>query len=184
MANRFLVIETPRLRLRTWTDADIELWADMNADPRVMEFFVEPTPRERSREQAERMRADLQRNGYGWWIVERLDSPGFAGVVVADDIRWDTPFQPRREIGWRLPVLMWGQGFATEAASALMRYVFDELKWPEIVAMTSRLNVRSMRVMEKLGMTRDLNGDFDNPRVPFGHRIRPHVLYRKLRNEE
>lgn len=174
------MIETPRLRLRAWTDADVGPWADMNADPRVMEFFVEPTPRERSREQAGLMRADLQRNGYGWWVVERLDSPGFGGVIAADDIRWETPFEPRREIGWRLPVHMWGQGFATEAASAALRYVFDELKWPEIVAMTSKLNVRSMRVMDKLGMTRNVHDDFEHPRVPLGHRVRPHVLYRKI----
>jgi len=152
----------------------------MNADPRVMEFFVEPIPRERSRETATLMRADLERNGYGWWIIERLNSPGFAGVVVADDIRWDAPFEPRREIGWRLPVHTWGQGFATEAASAVLQYVFDKLGWPEIVAMTSQLNLRSMRVMEKLAMKRDLAGDFEHPRVPQGHRLRTHVLYRKL----
>jgi RimJ/RimL family protein N-acetyltransferase len=104
--------------------------------------------------------------------------------VVADDIRWETPVEPRREIGWRLPVHMWGQGFATEAAAAVLRYVFEELKWPQIVAMTSRQNMRSMRVMEKLGMNRDPNGDFDHPRVPAGHRIRPHVLYRALKDQQ
>ena len=150
----------------------------MNADPRVMEFFVEPTPREHSYESAARLRDGLERNGYGWWVIERKGVPGFAGVVVVDDIHWDAPFQPLREIGWRLPVHSWGQGFATEAASKALRFAFEVLRWPEIVAMTARSNVRSQRVMEKLGMTRDLSGDFDHPRVPIGHRIRPHVLYR------
>jgi RimJ/RimL family protein N-acetyltransferase len=80
-----------------------------------------------------------------------------------------------------LPAHLWGQGYATEAAQAAMRYAFEELDWPEIVAFTSRLNVRSMRVMEKLGMRRDFSADFDHPRVPERHRIRPHVLYRKSR---
>ena len=109
------MISTPRLRLRNWTDADVDAWADMNADPRVMEFFVEPTPRERSRELAALMRTDLQRNGYGWFVLERNEAPGFAGVIAIDDIRWDTPFEPRREIGWRLPVSSWGQGLQPRA---------------------------------------------------------------------
>ena len=178
------MIYTPRLHLRDWTDADIDAWAEMNADPRVMEFFVEAMPRDRSIEVAERLRANLRRNGYGWFVLERNDVPGFAGTIAIDDIRWETPFEPRREIGWRLPVSSWGKGYATEGASAATRYAFDILKWPEIVAITSRLNARSMRVMEKIGMTRDMNGDFDHPRVPPGHRIRPHVLYRKSNEGE
>ncbi len=152
----------------------------MNADPRVMEFFVESTPLQRSREQATRMRDDLERNGYGWWVIERRDAPGFAGVAVLDVVRWDG-FEPRHEIGWRLPVHAWGQGFATEAARAVMQYAFDVLQWPEIIAITSRLNVRSMHVMERLGMVRDFGGDLEHPRIPVGHRLRPHVLYRKYR---
>jgi RimJ/RimL family protein N-acetyltransferase len=173
------VIETPRLRLRPWIDADVEAWVEMNADPRVTEFFVAPVPRERSLEQAAKIRAELDHNGYGWWVIERKDVPGFAGVVVLDDIRWEPPFEPRREIGWRLPVHAWGQGFATEAASAVMKYGFESLGWPEVVAITSRLNMRSRRVMEKLGMMRDSSCDFEHPRIPVGHRLRPHVLYRK-----
>jgi RimJ/RimL family protein N-acetyltransferase len=173
------VIETQRLRLRAWIDADIEPWAQMNWDPRVMEFFPHRIAPEYSREQAARVRAELERNGYGWFVLERKAEPGFAGVIVIDDIHWDTPFQPRREIGWRLPVYAWGRGFATEAAGAALEYAFDTLAWPEIVAMTSRLNLRSIRVMEKLGMVRDADCDFEHPRIPEGHPIRPHVLYRK-----
>ncbi|MFN2450054.1 MAG: GNAT family N-acetyltransferase [Candidatus Baltobacteraceae bacterium] len=171
-------IETPRLVLRGWTDADVEAWADMNADPRVMEFFVEPTPRDRSREQAARMRSGLQRNGYGWFVLERKDRAGFAGVIALEDIAYEVPFAPRREIGWRLPYAMWHHGYATEAARAAMAFAFTTLGWGELIAMTARLNVRSMRVMERLGMTRDPGEDFPHPRVPAGHRLQPHVLYR------
>jgi ribosomal-protein-alanine N-acetyltransferase len=171
-------IETARLRLRPWTDADIEAWADMNADPRVMEFFPGTVERERSRQQAQLLRADLKKNGYGWFVMERKDAPGFAGVLALDDIRHDMPFRPLREIGWRLPVSSWGQGYATEGASALLDLAFGKLGWDEVVAMTAAINTRSRRVMEKLGMTYDPAEDFDHPRVPDGMAIKRHVLYR------
>lgn len=151
----------------------------MNADPRVMEFFVSTTPREISHEQVARMREELERNGYGWFVMERKDAPGFAGVLALTDVRYEVPFRPRQEIGWRLPVASWGQGYATEAAQALLRYGFEVLAWPEVVAFTAAINERSRRVMERLGMTYDPADDFEHPRVPEGHRIRPHVLYRK-----
>lgn len=174
-------VETPRLRLRGWTDDDVEGWVEMNLDPRVMEFFPSVTPAERSREQASLMRAEVEANGYGWFVLERKDRPGFAGVIAIAEVRWEAPFQPRQEIGWRLPVHAWGRGFATEAAAAAMNFAFTDVGWTEIVAFTSKLNVRSMRVMEKIGMTRDPGEDFDHPRIPEGHPIRPHVLYRKAR---
>jgi 3-dehydroquinate dehydratase/shikimate dehydrogenase len=173
------VIETERLRLRQWTSDDIEPWVRMNADPRVMEFFVSTTPPERSRELAALLRQDIEQNGYGWFVMERKDLPGFAGVIAVDDIRYEVPFEPRREIGWRLPVESWGHGYATEAASAAMEFAFRELRWPEIIAMTTVKNVRSRRVMEKLGMSHDPAEDFEHPRVPDGHPIKLHVLYRK-----
>jgi RimJ/RimL family protein N-acetyltransferase len=172
------MIETPRLRLRGWLPEDVEPWAAMNADVKVMEYFVEPTPRERSYEQAARMGADLERRRFGWFVLELKEKPGFGGIIAIDDIPWDTPFQPRREIGWRLPVEMWGKGYATEGARAALHYAFDTPKWPELVAMTAAKNERSRRVMERLGMTRDAGDDFEHPRVPLGHPIRSHVLYR------
>ncbi len=171
-------IETARLRLRQWNGDDVERWADMNADPRVMKFFVEIAPRERSREQAARMRADLQRNGYGWFVMERKDVPGFAGILALDDIRYELPFRPLREIGWRLPVESWGHGYATEGARALLQFAFERLRWPRVVAMTAAVNAPSRRVMERLGMTHDPSEDFEHPRVPDGHDLKQHVLYR------
>jgi RimJ/RimL family protein N-acetyltransferase len=171
-------IETPRLVLRQWNDDDVERWADMNADPRVMEFFPSTMDRERSQQQAALMHDDLEKNGYGWFVIERKDRPGFAGVLALDDIRYEMPFEPLREIGWRLPVESWGNGYATEGARALLRFAFEELQWPEVIAMTAVINMRSRRVMEKLGMTHDPAEDFDHPRVPDGLAIKRHVLYR------
>jgi 3-dehydroquinate dehydratase/shikimate dehydrogenase len=119
------MIETARPVLRGWTDADVEPWAQMNADPRVMEFFASTIAPERSREQTQQMRAELEERGYGWYVMEIKDRPGFAGVIAICEVRWETPFQPRREIGWRLPLHAWGQGYATEGARAAMGYAFD-----------------------------------------------------------
>jgi RimJ/RimL family protein N-acetyltransferase len=171
-------IETQRLVLRQWNDADVEAWADMNADARVMEFFPGVMARERSYEQAAILRAALDKNGYGWFVMERREQPGFAGIMAVDDIRHDLPFRPLREIGWRLPVESWGHGYATEAANGLLKFARDELHWSEVVAMTAAINMRSRRVMERLGMTYDASEDFNHPRVPDGMAIKRHVLYR------
>ena len=173
-------IETERLILRGWNDADVEAWADMNADPQVMEFFPSTITRERSYESAKLMRADLETAGYGWFVLELKERPGFSGVLVVDEVRWSAPFQPKREIGWRLPVHAWGHGYATEGARALLGFARDTLHWDEVVAFTSKLNLPSQRVMQRLGMTYDARDDFLHPRVPEGHPIKPHVLYRAV----
>jgi len=93
------------------------------------------------------------------------------------------PFRPCVEIGWRLASESWGQGLATEGARAVVDHAFGVLALREIVSFTTAANLRSRRVMEKLGMSRDPREDFDHPLIPEGHRLRPHVLYR-LRLEE
>ena len=172
------VIETPRLRLRNWRDEDLQPWFEMGADPRVMEFFPGVYDRERSDSIAASVRQRNEANTYGWWIVEEKNGEPFAGVIQLDEVSFEAHFTPVREIGWRLPVEFWGRGYATEAARAVLEYAFERLAMDEVVALTTVMNVRSRRVMERLGMTHDPNDDFDNPRVPDGHPLQRHVLYR------
>jgi len=87
---------------------------------------------------------------------------------------------PAVDVAWRLAPPYWGRGYATEAAKVALDYGFDELGLKEIVAPTIPANRRSRRVMERLGMTRTPEDDFDHPRLPEGP-LRRHVLYR-LRN--
>lgn len=171
-------VETPRLILRQWRDADLDTWAQMNADPRVMEFFPELLDRARSGEVASSMRARIHRDGYGLWAVEIKETGAFAGLIGLNEMAADIPVTPKREVGWRLAFEAWGHGYATEGAQAALRFAFDELGWPEVVAVTAVINKRSQRVMERLGMIRDPDADFDHPRVPEGSRLRRHVLYR------
>ena len=171
-------IFTPRLQLRTWRDSDVEPWVAMGADERVMEFFPGTYDRPKALSIAALIRAGLDTNGYGWWVLEPKDGPPFGGVIALQAVPFEAPFTPAIEIGWRLPYELWGKGFATEGAQAALDFAFEKLGVHEVVAMTSALNLRSQRVMERLGMVRDPADDFDHPKVAAGNRLQRHVLYR------
>jgi RimJ/RimL family protein N-acetyltransferase len=174
-------LETPRLLLRGWRDEDVEPWVCMNADERVREFFPNVATREESLAAAARLRAGLQRDGYGWWVIQTKDDPAFAGTIALQPVPFETRFTPVYEIGWRLPCDAWGRGYATEGAAAVMRFAFERLDLPEVVALTASINRRSRAVMERLGMTHDAIDDFDHPRLATADRLRRHVLYRATR---
>ncbi len=166
------------MMLRGWNDADVDAWAAMNADPRVMEFFPAPYGREQSLSSARALREELERNRYGWLIAEVKGGMSFAGAVALQEVPFRAHFTPAMEIGWRFVPEAWGHGYATEAASALLHYAFTELGRSEVVAMTAEINAPSRRVMERLHMTHDAADDFDHPRLSVGDRLRRHVLYR------
>ena len=171
-------LRTQRLVLRPWSDGDYAPFADLNADPLVMEFFPKTIERGASDEMAAIIQARLVRDGYGLWAVEIPGETDFAGFIGLQHVPFESHFTPALEIGWRLARAAWGRGLATEGALAALAFAHDELGWVEVVSMTSVVNERSRRVMEKIGMTRDPGDDFDNPRVPEGHALRRHVLYR------
>jgi len=179
-----MVLVTPRLRLREWRDRDLAPFAALNADPEVMRYFPEPLDRAASDALVGRIRDHFDRHGFGPWALEIsgvAECAGFVGLMVP---AFETHFTPCTEIGWRLARAFWGEGYATEAAQAALDYAFEVLKADEVVAMTVPANRPSRAVMERLGMTRDAADDFDHPRVPEGHELRRHVLYRKRRSTE
>lgn len=174
-------IRTQRLLLRRWRSEDRAAFAAINSDPAVVEFLPGPLSRAESDHLAERIENHFAAHGYGFWAIELLGGPhfiGFAGLAV---VTFDAPFTPAVEIGWRLASRYWGHGYATEAACAALEYGFDCLSLEEIVSFTVPANVRSRAVMERLGMTHDISDDFDHPRLPTGHPLRRHVLYRARR---
>lgn len=171
------VLSTTRLRLRQWRDGDLEPFATLNADPEVMRFFPAPLSREQSDALAAREREGIGERGWGLWAVEVLESSRFIGFVGLAEPRFDAHFTPAVEVGWRLAHDAWGKGYATEGGRAALVYAFDELGLTEIVSFTSAINVRSRRVMERLGMSHDPADDFDHPSVATGP-LRLHVLYR------
>lgn len=153
----------------------------MNADPRVMEFFAAPLGRAESDALVDRIEAHFDRHGFGLWAVEVpgvADFIGFTGLSVP---RFEAPFMPCIEVGWRLAVAYWGHGYATEAARLALDYGFATLGLAEIVSFTAATNLRSRAVMERLGLRRDPADDFDHPALAEGHPLRRHVLYRTKR---
>lgn len=172
-------LRTERLLLRRWLPSDREPFAAMNADPEVMEFFPSVLTREQSEAAADWIAAHFTQHGFGLWAVEIPGVAPFAGFVGLAVPFFEAPFTPCVEIGWRLAEPYWGHGYATEAARAALAFAFEEMHLPEVVSFTVPANVRSRRVMEKLGMTHDPRDDFDHPVVAAGHPLRRHVLYRK-----
>lgn len=165
-------IETERLVLREWRDDDRDAFAAMNADPIVMEHFPAVLTRAESDAMFERVR---QTN---LWAAEAKDEATVIGFIGLSRPRFEAHFTPCTEIGWRLVRRAWGHGYATEGARAALAHGFDTLGLEEIVSFTVPANVRSTRVMERLGMSRTPQDDFDHPSLPEGHPLRRHVLYR------
>jgi RimJ/RimL family protein N-acetyltransferase len=173
---------TQRLLLRQWRDADLEPFAELNADAEVMTHFPSLLTRERSDALARDISYSIEEQGWGLWAVEVIDGPSFIGFVGLNEPRFEAHFTPAVEVGWRLGREHWGYGYATEAARAAVDFGFEDLGLDEIVAMVAPANARSRAVAERLGMTRDPADDFDHPRVPEGP-LRRHVLYRLARPE-
>ena len=179
-----MALETERLKLREWRVEDREPFARMNSDAAVMEFMPALLTRQESDELVDRVEAYFAEHAYGPWAAELKATGKFIGYVGLWTPRFEAHFTPCIEIGWRLAKEHWGKGLATEGALAVMEHAFGELGLKELVSFTSAGNVRSRRVMEKIGMTHDAADDFDHPSLPEGHRLRRHVLYRRAGNRE
>jgi RimJ/RimL family protein N-acetyltransferase len=170
-----------RVRLRQWRDQDLLPFAELNADRAAMEYFVAPLTRAESDAMVERIGSALDARGWGLWCLD-IDGrcAGFTGLSMPS---FDAHFTPCIEIGWRMHPRYWGRGYATEAARLALDYGFTALELPEIVSFTAVGNVRSRAVMERLGMRRDVDGDFDHPRIAIDHPLCRHVLYRLRRDD-
>ena len=165
-------LRTDRLLLRRWRDGDREPFASLNADPAVMEHFPATMTREQSDAFVDWIEAHFDEHGYGLWAVEADGAfLGFTGLVWQT---YEASFTPALEVGWRLARAAWGHGYATEAATAALARGLEVVD--SVVSTTALTNLRSQRVMQRIGMRREL--EFAHPRVPEGHPVRPHVLYR------
>ena len=173
---------TPRLLLRAWCEPDREPFAALNADAQTMRYFPVPISCEASDASIDAWQAQIDERGWGNWAVERRDTQEFIGFVGLTVPKRVLPFSPCVEIGWRLARAHWGQGFATEAARAVLRAGFQQIGLGEIVSFTTLLNLPSRAVMGRIGMI-DAQQNFEHPGVPEGHAFRMHCLYR-LRREQ
>lgn len=173
-------LDTERLLLRRWTDADRAPFAALNADAEVMQYFRAPLDRAASDALIDRIEAGFVSLGYGLWAVQVRSSGEFIGFTGLIRPTFVAHFTPAIEVGWRLARAAWGNGYAGEAARAVLAYGFAA-GLDEIVSMATRTNERSRAVMRRIGMTHDPADDFEHPSLPIGHPLRPHVLYRMSR---
>ena len=171
-------LRTERLLLRRWRDSDRVPFRQINADPRVMEFFLEPLTAEASDALFDRALEHFERHGFGPFAIELIQTGAFIGFVGLFVPAFEAPFTPAVEIGWRLAFDQWSKGLATEGARAALHCGFKDLALEQVVSFTVPTNLRSLRVMERLGMMHNIADDFDHPCIPEGHPLRRHVLYR------
>lgn len=176
-------IQTQRLILRQWSEKDMDAFAKLNADPRVMEFFPKLLSSEESNDLANKFFTIINDAGWGLWAAELIDSGEFIGFIGLNEVRFKAHFTPAVEIGWRLAYDYWNKGYATEGAKAVLKFGFENLKLEEIVSFTAVANVRSRHVMEKINMQHDPQEDFDHPNLQVEHPLCRHVLYRIKKDE-
>lgn len=174
-------LKTDRLILRRWREDDLAPFAAMNSDPLTMRFMPVVMTAVESQALITRFEAHIQAHGFGVWALEAPGVAPLIGYVGLQLVPFEAPFTPAVEIGWRLAPAYWGRGFATEGAKAALRTGFEDLNLDQIVSFTVAANKPSWSVMERLGMTRDPSADFDHPRLPVGHQLRRHVLFRLSR---
>lgn len=172
------VIETDRLILRPWLDGDEAPFAAMSADAEVMLHLLALASPEAVKGWIERQRTHFAVHGFCLWAVESRASGEFMGAAGLLKVGYDAPFTPAVEVGWRLARRFWGRGYAPEAASAAVGFGFEQVGLREIVANAAPANLKSRRVMEKLGMSHDPADDFDHPLMLADHPLRRQVLYR------
>lgn len=175
-----VTLSTERLILRPWRDSDYEPFYGMSSDPLVYAFLPRFADRSACDAFADRMRADFDRRGWGFWVLEQKDGGAFTGIAGMH-----TPGpefgvgRPCVEIGWRLAPEFWGKGFAKEAALEAMRFAFVSLRLEELVSFTAVANTRSSGLMQRLGM--ELEKEFDLLLLPPDDPNRRHFLYRLSR---
>ncbi|MDG1819757.1 MAG: GNAT family N-acetyltransferase [Porticoccaceae bacterium] len=175
-------LETERLILRQWRETDYPLFAKLNADKQVMKYILSPLSPEESDTLAGICASLISTRGWGLWAVELRSTDSFIGFVGLHVPKDTLPFPPSLEIGWRLAKQYWGYGYATEAASTVLKFAFETLNLNEVISFTSVDNYPSRSVMERIGLI-NTNQNFQHIDLPLEHKLAEHVLYKITKSE-
>ncbi len=181
--NEMIIIETDRLILRTFDERDIDPMSLINQDPKVCEFLPAIGTRESTAKSVHGFIDHYRDHGFSPYAVElksTCEMIGFCGLMIP---AFEAHFMPAVETGWRLASQQWNHGYATEAAKAVLQYAFEQLQLNEVVSFTAVENMRSRRVMEKIGLHHNSEDDFDHPKLEKTHPLLSHVLYRISKKE-
>lgn len=170
------MITTDRLVIRPWRDSDRAPYALMSQDAAVMRYLGPLQSRVDCDLAVDRMIASQAEHGCCFWALERRGDGAFLGFCGIKPGR--APIEGLPEIGWRLGSRYWRQGYAREAATACLEWAWSSRDWPAVHAITVPANHASWGLMERLGMRRVEDGDFDHPDLPEGNPLRRHIRYR------
>lgn len=162
MSSAYL-FESNRLGFRKWKESDLEEFALMNSDPIVMDHFPSILSLEESKLSMEKIDATFTARGYCYFAAIELMSHKLIGMIGVSDKEFQSTFTPAVDIGWRLKKEFWGKGYATEGAKRCLQFAFEELQLKRIVSIAPKVNVNSIRVMEKIGMYKLL--EFNHPQL-------------------
>lgn len=171
-------LETERLIMRSWSKDDLLLFAKLNSNPKVMAHFPKTLTLEETEKMINVLEERFKKDGFSVFATELKATKEFIGFIGLNSPAYSTPFSPCVEIGWRIDEEFWNKGFATEGALACLKWGFETLGLKEIVSFTATSNKTSERIMQKIGMIRDMAGDFDHPSLTPDHPLSRHVLYR------
>ncbi len=174
------MIETARLTLRRFRDDDLDALAATLGDPRVGDWLGGVRGREQCAANIVAWNAELDGPGFGRLAMARKSDDAVIGAVglhVVETSFETTPVAGAVEIGWHLDFAAWGQGYASEAARAVILDGFKRAGLMEIIAFTSMTNLRSQAVMVRLGFARQAHRDFDHPNLAPDHPLLRHVVY-------
>lgn len=173
------IFTSQRLGFRKWSEADIEPFAAINADPDVMKYFPNILTLEETSVFVDRIHASFSKYNYCFYAVDILKSQEFIGFIGFMWQTFEANFTPCAEIGWRLKKQVWNQGLATEGATRCLQYGFNELNFKEVYSFTATINKPSERIMQKISMQKI--GEFDHPKLAKEDVLCRHVLYKIAR---
>lgn len=172
------VLETPRLIMRRWQASDISPFMAMNRDPVVMEHFPNLLTPIQALASVEQFEVNFDTLDYSMWSLQLRDGGEFVGSVGLSPYILSKIDRPDVAIGWQLRSQFWGKGLALEAARAARDYAFEELNISELIAIAPEANLRSIRLMERMGMKNFEGEAIDDAAWPVSHASRRQLVYR------
>ncbi|WP_338792085.1 GNAT family N-acetyltransferase [Bernardetia sp. MNP-M8] len=174
MNNKY-IFKSQRLGFRNWKDCDTENLFALNSDKDIMEFFPYLPSLEQTKDFIERMTTQFENNGFCYFAVDELETEEFIGFIGITEQTFEADFTPCVDIGWRLDKKYWNKGYASEGAKRSLEFAFNDIKLESIKAVAPKINLKSRKVMEKIGMK--YVKDFKHPALKDDKRLENCVLY-------
>jgi len=171
------IFKSERLGFRNWTEKDTPKMIIINSDSKVMGFFPSLQNKEQTEQFIDRMKSQFLKNGFCYFAVDKLENFEFIGFIGISEQNFEADFTPCIDIGWRLSQKEWGKGYATEGAKKCLDFAFNDIGIKTVKSICPVINVKSERVMEKIGMKK--KKIFNHPLLKKYPKLESCVLYEK-----